>query len=391
MKDKPTSIIAAICLGCIGVFAIMSAPILVEVLVGRVGIGSDVAARITAMEALGTALGPVLALFWLHRLPWRLAATSALMVVIGGNLFSSFEMPATQLIGVRFLVGLLGEGPAFALAMAIIGGSVQKDRNFAFLIAAQVLLGVAFFLVLPLPRGADVPGVMLPLAGLGLVALATVPWIPRPEVGARRESVGRTAGAVAPAAAALAVMLIWCTGLGALWFFVKLIGVEATCAGCAPEAKADAAVAVGQALALSTLVAVIGALAAAALADRFGRLLPVSIALIVQLAMVFLLRGEMAWLQFAVTAATFQTFWNLTGPYMMGTVALNDVTGKVSILIPTAQIGGFFLGPAIVSVFIGESGLRAVNVVSGVCMVLALVLFIPVASRVKGLKAHAAH
>lgn len=390
MADKPTSIIAAICLGCVGVFAIMSAPILVEVLVARAGMEGAVAARITGVEALGTALGPVLALFWMHRIPWRFAAMSALLVVIGGNLFSSFQTDNSTLMAVRFIVGVLGEGPAFALAMAIVGGTAQKDRNFAFMIAAQVILGVGFFLALPMPRGAGVPGVMLPLAGLGLIALATVPWIPAPaEPRAHHKAAG--AGPAWPAVAALGVMLVWCTGLGSVWFFVKLIGVEATCAGCIEGAREQAAVAVGQALGLSTAVAVVGALAAAALADRFGRILPVTIALAVQFAMVLLLRGEMPWLQFALTAATFQVFWNMTGPYMMGTVALNDATGKVSLLIPTAQIGGFFLGPAIVSLFIGQSGLTAVNMVSATCILLALVLFIPVARRVRGMKGGVGH
>ena len=186
-------------------------------------------------------------------------------------------------------------------------------------------------------------------------------------------------------------MLIWCTGLGSVWAFVKLIGVAVTCAGCSEEAKSAAGVAVGQALGLSTAIAVIGALAAAALADRFGRILPVSVALLVQLGAVLMLRGEMPWLQFAVTAATFQAFWNLTGPYMMGTVALNDSTGKVSLLIPTAQIGGFFLGPTIVGLFLTPGSLSAVNTVAATCIMLALVLFIPVANRVKAIKGGTGH
>jgi hypothetical protein len=392
MADKPTSIIAAICLGCVGVFAIMAQPILAEVLVARAGLDAAAAFRITAVEALGTALGPVLALFWMQRLPWRVAAMSALLVVIGGNLLSASGLAANALIGVRFLVGLLGEGTAFALAMAIVGGTAQKDRNFAFLIAAQVVLGVVFFLALPMPRDAGISGVLLPLAGLALLALLTVGWIPTAAGGAQHQGAGTAAGAsVLPALAALAVMLVWCTGLGAVWASIKLIGVDVTCPGCDEAAKAQAAVKVGQALGLSTLVAVVGALAAAALADRFGRILPVTVALLVQLAMVLLLQGEMPWLQFAVTAMTFQAFWNLTGPYMMGTVALNDATGKVSLLIPTAQIGGFFLGPTIVGPFLKDSGLGAVNTISAVCMALALILFIPVANRVKGIQGGAGH
>jgi hypothetical protein len=384
MSDKPTTVIAAIFLGCVGVFAIMAQPILVEVLVAKLGFERGAAGGITAVEALGTALGPVLAMLWMQRLPWRVAAISALLVVIGGNALSSTLADPTALMALRFLVGLLGEGTAFALAIALIGGTSQKDRNFAFLIAAQVMLGVAFFLALPMPRNAGAAGVMLPLAGLAFIALLTVGWIPQTAGGTPAHGGhGATGRSSAPAFAALAVMLVWCTGLGAVWAFVKLLGVELTCTGCDDAAKSAAAVAVGQALGLSTALAVVGALAAAALGDRLGRIVPVAVALLVQFAMIVLLQGEMSWLRFAVTAATFQAFWNLTGPYMMGTIALGDGTGKVSLLIPTAQIGGFFLGPTIVGAFMGQGGnLGTVNLVGGACMLLALAAFIPVARRV---------
>ncbi len=391
MADKPTSIVAAILMGCTGVFAIMAQPILVEVMVAKLGMDGAAAGRITAVEALGTALGPVLALYWMTRVPWRVMGAAALAVVIGGNLLCAFETDATLLAALRFLVGLLGEGTAFALAMAIVSGSAQKDRNFALLIAAQVLLGVGFFLTLPLPRDAGVAGVLLPLAGLALLALLTVGWIPQPAAAGGHGAAAGHAGPIAPALAALGVLAVWCTGLGALWAFVKLVGLSVTCPGCDEVAAAAAKVRVGQALGLSTLVAVVGALAAAALADRFGRILPVTIALGVQVVMVLLLQGEMPWWQFAATAATFQAFWNLTGPYMMGTVALNDTTGRISLLIPTAQIGGFFLGPTLVGVFMSDGDLGAVNRVSAACIALALVLFIPVARRVSALKGGVGH
>lgn len=390
MQDKTTTIIAAIFLGCVGVFAIMAQPILVEVLVAG-GMDGGTAGAITAVEALGTAAAPILAVFWMQRVPWRLAAVFALLIVIGGNFISgSFASDSTTLMALRFAVGLLGEGTAFALTMAIISGTAQKDRNFALVIAAQVLLGVACFYFLPMPKDAGVPGVLLPLAGLAFVALLTVAWIPQPAGGLQQGPAGAK-GSAGPAIAALGVMLVWCTGLGAVWAFVKLIGVAAICPECAAN-TADAAVAakasadVGTALSISTGVAVVGALAAAALGDRVGRLIPVSVALVVQLVMVLLMQGQMPWLQFAVIAATFQIFWNLTGPYMMGTVALNDATGgKVSLLIPTAQIGGFFLGPTIVGFLLADQGLRAVNTVSAICMVIALLTFFPIARRIKGM------
>jgi predicted MFS family arabinose efflux permease len=370
--DKPTTIVAALLLSCVGVFAIMAGPIMTEVLVGGLGLPADAAGQIFAVEALGTALAPLAAALWMGRVRWRTAAVVALLVVIAGNAVSSYQTSVGALTALRFLVGFFGQGTAFALAIGIISGTAEKDRNFAFLIAAQVVLGVLCFLLLPMPRDAGIGGVLLPLAGFALVALASTPWITQPgHAGGGHQAAGAGGGSAGPAFVALAVMLIWCTGLGAIWAFVKLIGSSA---GIEPAR-------VGVALGISTGVATLGALAASWLADRIGRIIPVTVALLVQVAMIALLQGQMGFLQFAVTAAVFQTFWNLTGPYLMGTIALSDTTGKVSLLIPTAQIGGFFLGPVIAGRFLTGDGYGPANTVAIACCLAALALFIPTALR----------
>jgi len=338
--DKPTTIVAALLLSCVGVFAIMAGPIMTEVLVGSLGLPAKSAGQIFAVEALGTALAPLAATLWMGRVRLRTAAIFALLVVVAGNVVSSYQTTAGALTALRFAVGFLGEGTAFTLGIGIVSGTAQKDRNFAFLIAAQVVLGVLCFLLLPLPKDGGIGGVLLPLAGFALLTLATVGWVPQPQAGAaagHHVAAAGGGGSAVPALVALAVMLIWCTGLGAIWAFVKLIGSS----GGIDPAR------VGVALGISTAVATLGALTASWLADRIGRIIPVTVALLVQVVMIYLLQGQMSFLQFAVTAAVFQIFWNLTGPYLMGTIALSDNTGKVSLLIPTAQIGGFFLGPVI--------------------------------------------
>ncbi|MCB1597940.1 MAG: hypothetical protein KDI87_09525, partial [Gammaproteobacteria bacterium] len=350
-------------------------PIITEALVAGLGIEPGVAGQIFAAEALGTALGPVAAAFWMPRVKWRTAAIVAILVVIAGNVVSSYLDSTAALAALRFAVGFFGEGTAFALAIAIVSSTTQKDRNFAFLIAAQVVLGVLCFLLLPMPRDAGVGGVLLPLAGLAFLALFTVGWIPQPTGATGHHAGGSDANASAlPAFIALAVMLIWCTGLGAIWAFVKLIGTSAGIE--APR--------VGIALGISTGVATVGALTASWLADRIGRIIPVTVALLVQVVMIALLQGEMSFLQFMLTAAVFQIFWNLNGPYIMGTIALSDTTGRVSLLIPTAQIGGFFLGPVIAgSMLTPGAGYGPANTLAIACCLLALAIFIPVAMRLK--------
>lgn len=373
--DKPTTIAAAALLSCIGVAALLAAPIMTATLAASLGLPAAVAGKIVALEALGTALAPLAATFWMERIPWRTAAIFAILVVVAGNVASSYQTSADALTGLRFAVGFLGEGTAFTLAIGIISKTAQKDRNFAFLIAAQVTLGVLCFLLLPMSlpgfQDGSIGGVLLPLAGLALVTLATVNWIPQPAASTGQQAAtAGSRGPAGPAVLALAIMLIWCTGLGAIWIFMKLIGAFA---GIDPDR-------VGPALAITTGVGTVGALAASWLADRVGRIIPVAVALLAQVAMIALLQGQMSFLQFVVTAAVFQIFWNLTGPYLMGTIALSDHTGKVSLLIPTAQIGGFFLGPIIADRFLtaGE-GFGPANTVAIACCLIALAVYIPTA------------
>ena len=65
----------------------------------------------------------------------------------------------------------------------------------------------------------------------------------------------------------------------------------------------------------------------------------------------------------------------------MGNVAANDTTGKFSLLIPTIQIGGFFLGPTLTRFFLAGGSYAAANYVAAVCIAAALLLFMPTAGR----------
>ena len=68
----------------------MAGPIITEALVAGLGIEPGVAGQIFAAEALGTALGPVAAAFWMPRVKWRTAAIVAILVVIAGNVVSGY-------------------------------------------------------------------------------------------------------------------------------------------------------------------------------------------------------------------------------------------------------------------------------------------------------------
>ncbi len=373
-KDQPMKIAAAVALSCIGVFGIFASPILVSALGATLGMTHEQTGSITAAEQLGTALATLAAIGWVRTFNWRRIALLAIVVVVAVNLLSAWQTDADSLTVLRFIAGFAGQGSAFAIAIAIINDSGNHDRNFAFAIAAQVAVGILTLLTLPpLAKLYGIGGVMWPLAGLALLVLPLIRWVPlHPRKKPAAAQGASESASVVPALVALAIILVWCTGLGGVWAFIIKIGDA--------SAVLDATAA-GRALAISTLAGVGGALAASWLADRLGRLIPVTVGLVVQIIALSLLRGDMSFVQFAATCAVFQIFWNFTGPYLMGTVAASDFTGRLSVAIPTAQLGGFAIGPVLAGRLMTENGLSAANFVGIAGCAFALLIFIPTAIR----------
>lgn len=370
--DKPATIAAAVALSCIGVFGLIPQPLFLGALQDALGFSTQQASLITASEVIGGAIASILAAFWINRSNWRMAALFAVLVVVVGNVLSSYLTSYTSLLATRFLVGLLGEGTAFAIAIAIISTTTQTERNFAFSIAAQVAFGVVGFAALPFAIARwGIGGILIPLA---IIAVAIVALLRAVPAGSARQADTGTAGSKAsalPAVVALVALLIWCIGLGGIYAFEERIGVAA---GLEPTT-------VGSGLAIAVAVGFLGALFASWVADRWGRVPPVAVALLAQVAAIWLLQGELSWLQFTLTACVFHFFWNFTGPYLMGLVASSDHSGRIAVLMPAAQTGGFAVGTALSGNLMAGAGLPAANMVAVAGCLLALLVFIPTALR----------
>ena len=369
-QDKPSTIAAAVALSCVGVFGLLPQPIFVGALQDVLGFSTQQAGLIAAAEVFGGAFASILAALWIKRVNWRTAALFAIAVVVLGNILSSIQTSYNALLAVRFVVGLLGEGTAFAVAISVISTTRETDRNFAFSIAAQVAFGVVAFAALPFAVAKwQIGGILIPLAVLAVLFAPTVRWIPAGSTRQIEAGPGGAGASVAPALVALGVLLIWCIGLGGIYAFEERIGVAA---GLEKTT-------VGSALAVAIAVGFLGALAASAVADRWGRIPPVSVALVAQIAAIWLLQGELSWTSFVLIASVFHFFWNFTGPYLMGLVATSDLTGRIAVLMPAAQTGGFAVGTAVAGNLMTGGSLLAANEVAAAGCALALLLFIPTA------------
>ncbi len=372
-NDRPTAIAVAVGLSCIGVFGLIPQPIIVGALQDVLGFSSQQASLITAAEVIGGALASVCAAFWIRRVSWRAAALVAIAVVIGGNLLSSGLASYESLLLARFVVGFLGEGTAFAVAIGILSSTSEPDRNFAYAIAAQVAFGVIAFAALPSAVAQwELAGIFIPLAVVAGLIATMAGWIPTPAAETSDAADSKPAAvSPLPALVALSALLIWCLGLGGIYAFEERIGVAA---GLSPAQ-------VGTGLALAVAVGFLGALSASWVAGRFGRLAPVTLALLAQVGAIWMLQGQLSWIAFAIIASVFHFFWNFTGPYMMGAVAMNDQSGRVAVLIPAAQTGGFAIGTALAGSLMTGGNLLPANYVAIAGCLAALAIFVPVARR----------
>jgi len=107
--------------------------------------------------------------------------------------------------------------------------------------------------------------------------------------------------------------------------------------------------------------------------------LPVTVALLAQVGAIALLQGALSWIQFAVFASVFHFFWNFTGPYLMGMVASSDASGRIAVLMPAAQTGGFAAGTALAGNLMTGGSMLAANGVAIAGCLIALVIFVPAA------------
>jgi len=374
-RNAPLSIVAAIIVSVVGVFGLMTQPMVVGVYADLLGFDLQQGSLIIIAEVAGGALASILAMFWIAKVNWRYTILFALVCVAVGNMLTVTQSDAQVITAIRFAVGILGQGTAFAIGISIIGNTSDPDRNFGFVIAAQVGFGVLALATLrPLvDQFGSIGGMYIPLAVLSVVALLFLKFVPEGPAQQEQHGDGQS-GSLALPITGLVAMLIWCCGLGAIWTFIERIGVEG---------GLESALAL-RSLSVSSAVAITGALAAAALASKgVGRFLPVTIALLGQMAVAWFIRGEMNWVDLAIKASIFQVFWNMTGPFLMGAIASSDTRGKVAVLIPAAQTSGFFIGPAIAGQFMAEAGLSAANLTAIVCCGIALAIFIPLSARLK--------
>jgi len=140
---------------------------------------------------------------------------------------------------------------------------------------------------------------------------------------------------------------------------------------------------VGIALSIAYGISFIGPLAAAALASRMGRNIPVLLALTVQFFVVISFQGQMEWIGFAVRSIVMLTIWTFVSVFIMGMVANADKTGRYTVLLPAAQSGGLSLGVAMSAFFVQGYGPGVISYLCAAALVATAFVFVLVSRKIE--------
>jgi MFS family permease len=359
-------LVAAILVGVIGPEVFIVQPGFVQGLVEHLGFDDRSAGYAASIEVWGITVTTLLMTFCAHRFNWRKVVAASLVLVALSNLLCIGVHDRATFVLLRFLAGA-GAGSLISLSFTTVGLTSNPDRNFGYLIMWVLLYGAVVLYLMPAAYAVSgMTGPLLFFAAFPLTALPLVSAFP---------SNGETTSVVEADAVnlpwslkslALVAMFAYFVAQGVAWAYLFLIG---TAGGLSDQHVATA-------LTLSQFAGVAGALLPASIGPRFGRWRPLSVGISGgALALLFLI-GHFEYPAFAFWVCVYNFFWNMTHPYLLGSMASFDARGRVVVYAVAMQMSGLAVGPALAATVIAPSHYDRVNwlaiaffVISWVCIV----------------------
>jgi len=356
-----------------GAIVYLISPVLVGSAIDSLGLTSDQAGLLIASYFAGYTIITISAVAWLHRVNMRAAAWLSSFVFITSLLIGTLMSDLTGAI-LTMLVGGAGAGMLYGISITIVSQSDDPDRYFGFALASQLLLGSALLFAGPAYIGPNwgYSGILAATAIFVALMSIVIPWTPRAVSGTAIDDQG--AGSSVPITSILTgigAVLVWFTGYSGIYAFVERIGVDGGLSGHQ----------IGLVLSLTIVTGLTGALGAAWLGDRYGKVKPHLIGAAGAVITVILLLGrpELVRYSFAIVFLTLSiNFWLA---YMLGGVAAIDTSGRFAVLVTAALGVGATIGPAIAGGLIANSNYLPMLAFAIVTIMAGLMIIVSVLRR----------
>jgi predicted MFS family arabinose efflux permease len=367
-RNERSLLIASLLIHAVGAQSIVILPGFVQGLIEYGGFSEKQAGFIASAETAGMALATVVLTLLVKRVSWRRICSMSLVLLIVANLASVYVRDFALFCGLRCAAGI-GAGALIALTYGVIGVTAKPDRNFGLCIMVVLMYGAVLFGILPqVYEHGGLAGLLMIFAGLGAIGLLFVRFMP--DAGGRAgESVALIASTLRWRHTAMALGSVFAFFLAnfAVWAYFLRIGIAAG----VDEPHAS------HALALSQFFGIAGAATTALIGTRLGRIIPIALGLVTSMVCIALLLSPVTVLAFGVISAVYVYVWNMTHPFLLGTMASLDRAGTVVVYGVAVQYLGTTAGPACAAIAITGGGYRYVILTGLSLFAASLVLIVP--------------
>lgn len=346
----PDGLVAAALLSFLataGLFYVNIMPALIEGLMSGLGFSTRSAGLVGSANVYGAAVGALAAAFLVKRLPWRPAVVTLLLVLMAIDIASTTLKSAPVLIAVRALHGLTG-GMLVGFGFAVIARTARPERTFGMLLLVQFSLGGLGVMFLPRLAASHGPSVLfLALFAFSAVTLLMVPWL---AAYPQRVKLPTEAGthplrrhALPFSLALLAVFFFQAANMALFSFIIGLArhyGLDADFAASAVGA--------------ATWIGVAGSILVIVLSTRFGRVLPLLLALGLTAIGIWILHFSADKVLYIVANCGTGITWAFVMPYLLGMCAEFDEGGQAAAFAGFASKMGLASGPLAGALLLGD-------------------------------------
>lgn len=342
-KAEPNGLIARTFLAFLstaGLFYVNIMPAIVDGLIEGLGFSPEQAGNVGSANMYGAATGALAIVFLVKRLSWRPAAYVLLAMLAAADLLSMLIKVPEALIAFRFLHGLVG-GALVGVGFSVIARTKNPDRTFGVLLVIQFGLGGLGNLYLPrLVPGFGVNVLFVALIVFTLVTALVVPLLSEYRVSEKGDGVhGHAKESIAVRPLALTLLSIFLFQAGNMGLFAFIIGL-----GKSYDLGLEF---ITWTLALSGWIGIIGAVIVIALYTRFGRFLPLLLAMLLTTVGIWVLHYSAVPTVFLVANCGMGITWAFVIPYLLGLCSEFDKAGRMAALGGFASKMGLASGPMV--------------------------------------------
>lgn len=346
-------------------------PVVLGVYSDIYGLQEDKLGALASIYSLGIFITTLTSTVWLTRFRRKSQIVMGALLSALGFFLLLQHATGDDLTLLYHFISSLGLGVAYAAMMAVLADSANPTRSFALLFFLQVVIGVMGSLMLTRAVSAEqtLSVVYAGMAVIGVLSALLATKFQEPDkarrVVASQPLRSRWAPSLPILLGLLSILLVF-TGDAGVWVFLERIG------SAVEDRKLG-----GNLVSINLAAGAIGSLTAAWLANRFGFLLPMVLAIglsILSVAMLNLSTSDLVLL----TASFINGWaWNFGAAYRMALVAHLDRERRFVALIPAMQTLGNAIGPSLVGVIIVWASYSAAYWVVAVLWLAALGSYYP--------------